>query len=73
MYSSTDVSSVSQGTVIADRPSSSATMGAKANTMMVSFSATWLSVNSGWPWVSRLHTNTIAVQGAAASRISPAM
>ena len=40
---------VSQGTVIDDRPSSSATMGAKANTMMVSFSATWLSVKSGWP------------------------
>jgi hypothetical protein len=47
MYSSTDVSSVPQGTVIEDRPSSNATMGAKANTMIVSFSATWLSVNSG--------------------------
>jgi hypothetical protein len=67
------VSSVAQGTVMADRPSSSATMGAKANTMMVSFSATWLSVNSGSPLVSRLQTNTMAVQGAAASRIRPAM
>ena len=41
--------------------------------MMVSFSATCDSVNSGSPSVSRLQTNTIAVQGAAASRISPAM
>ena len=73
MYSSTEVSSVSQGTMIDDRPSSKATIGAKAKTMMASFSATWLSVNSGWPPLSRLHTKTIAVQGAAASRISPAM
>ena len=64
---------MSQGTVIDDRPSSSATIGAKAKTMMVSFSATWLSVNSGWPLVSRLQTKTMAVQGAAASRIRPAM
>ena len=67
------MSSVSHGTMIDDNPSSSATIGAKANTMMVSFSATWLSVNSGWPSVSRLQTNTIAVHGAAASRIRPAM
>jgi len=65
--------SVSQGTVMDDSPSSSATMGANANTMMVSLSATCDSVNSGWPPVSRLHTNTMAVQGAAASRIRPAM
>ena len=73
MYSTTEVISVSHGTMIDDRPSSSATIGAKAKTMMVSFSATCDSVNSGWPPVSRLHTNTIAVQGAAASRIRPAM
>ena len=42
MYSTTDTSSVSHGTTIEDRPSSSATIGAKANTMMVSLSATWL-------------------------------
>ena len=72
MYSTTEVSSVSQGTVIDDSPSSSATIGAKANTMIVSFSATCDSVNSGWPLVRRLQTNTIAVQGAAASRIRPA-
>ncbi len=73
MYSTTDVISVSHGTMIDDSPSSKATMGANANTMMVSFSATCDSVNSGCPPVSRLHTNTIAVQGAAASRIRPAM
>jgi len=44
MYSSTEVSSVSQGTVIEATPSSSATSGAKAKIMMTSFSATWLSV-----------------------------
>ena len=73
MYSTTDVSSVSQGTVIDATPSSSATIGANANTMIVSFSATCDSVKYGSPLVSRLHTNTIAVHGAAASRISPAM
>ena len=41
---------MSHGTVIADMPSSSATIGAKANTMMVSFSATWVSVNIGSPF-----------------------
>ncbi len=65
--------SVAQGTVMADSPSSSATMGANANTMIVSLSATCDSVNIGSPLVSRLQTKTIAVQGAAASRISPAM
>jgi len=73
MYSTTEVTRVSQGTTMDDRPSSSATMGANANTMMVSFKATCDSVNSGLPPVSLLHTNTMAVQGAAASRIKPAM
>ena len=53
-------------------PSSSATSGAKANSMMVSFSATCDSVNAGSPSDRLLQTNTIAVHGAAASRISPA-
>ncbi len=48
-------------------------MGAKAKIIRVSFSATWDRVNSGSPWVSRLQTKTMAVQGAAASRMSPAM
>ena len=41
--------------------------------MMVSLSATWDRVKSGSPPVSRLQTKTMAVQGAAASRMSPAM
>ncbi len=73
MYSTTDVSSVSQGTVMADMPNKKATSGANAMTMMLSFNATCDSVNSGSPPVNRLHTNTIAVHGAAASKISPAM
>jgi len=56
-----------------ERPSRKATMGAKAKTMMVSFTATCDSVNSGSPLESRLQTKTIAVQGAAASRMRPAM
>ena len=49
-------------------------MGAKANTMMTSLSATWLSVKCGSPSERLLPTNTTtAVHGAAASRISPAM
>ena len=64
---------MSHGTVIAEIPSKSATIGAKANTMMASFKATWDNVNNGSPLVRRLHTNTMAVQGAAASSIRPAM
>ena len=41
--------------------------------MMVSFTATWLSVKCGSPPDRLLQTKTIAVQGAAASRMSPAM
>ncbi len=41
--------------------------------MMPSLSATWVSVKSGSPSVRLLHTNTMAVHGAAASKISPAM
>ena len=49
------------------------TIGAKATTMMESLSATWLSVKCGSPLVRCDHTNTMAVQGAAARMISPAM
>jgi hypothetical protein len=55
-----------------DNPSSSPTMGANAKIMIMSFSATWDSVKYGSPRVSWLHTNTMAVQGAAASRMRPA-
>ena len=40
--------------------------------MMVSLSATCESVKCGSPRERLLQTNTMAVQGAAASRISPA-
>jgi len=73
MYKTTEVTRVAQGTVIAEMPSKKATRGANANTMMVSLSATCERVNSGSPFVSRLQTKTMAVQGAAASRIRPAM
>jgi hypothetical protein len=59
--------------MIEDRPSRSPTIGAKANTMIVSLSATWLSVKFGSPSVRFDHTNTIAVQGAAARMMRPAM
>ena len=49
MYSATEVTKVAQGTVIAERPSKKPTSGAKANTMMVSLSATCESVNKGSP------------------------
>ena len=39
--------------------------------MIVSLSATWLSVKYGSPSDRWLHTNTIAVHGAAASRMRP--
>ena len=41
--------------------------------MIVSLSATWESVKCGSPFIRLLQTKTIAVQGAAASRMSPAM
>ncbi len=40
MNNTTESTSVSHGTTIEESPSSSPTMGAKANTMMVSLSAT---------------------------------
>ena len=73
MYNTTEVMSVSHGTMMADSPKRKATSGANATTMMASFNATCDRVNSGWPLVSRLHTNTMAVQGAAASKMRPAM
>ena len=73
IYRTTDSSSVSQGTVMEAMPSSRATIGAKAKTMITSFSATCDRVKPGWPSLRLLQTNTIAVQGAAASRIRPAM
>ena len=73
IYISTDRNRVSHGTVMDADAQQQATSGAKANTMMASLSATWDRVNSGSPLDRWLHTNTMAVQGAAASRIRPAM
>ena len=73
MYKTTEISKVSHGTVIAESPNSKPTIGAKANIIIVSLSATCESVNKGSPLVRRLQTNTIAVHGAAASKINPAM
>ncbi len=72
MYIATDSSSVSQGTGMADTPSSSATMGAKANTITTSLSATCETVKFALPRHRLLQTKTIAVQGAAPSRMRPA-
>ncbi len=41
--------------------------------MIASLSATWPSVKCGSPRHRRLHTNTIAVQGADAKMTQPAM
>jgi hypothetical protein len=73
MYITTDSSSVSQGPGMADTPSSSATMGAKAKTITRSLSATCEMVKLALPLHRLLQTKTIAVQGAAPSRIRPAM
>ena len=54
MYRTTEVSSVPQGTVMAEMPSNKATNGAKATTIMVSLSATWDKVKRGSPLVRRL-------------------
>jgi len=59
--------------VILDMPSSKPTTGAKAKIMITSLRATCDSVKYASPLLSRLQTNTIAVHGAAASRIRPAM
>jgi hypothetical protein len=64
---------VSHGTWIAERPINSPTIGAKATIMIASFNATWLSVKFGSPSERLDQTNTIAVQGAAAKRIRPAI
>ncbi len=44
MYSRTEYSSTSYGTVMFETPRRKITMGAKAKSMMRSFNATWTSV-----------------------------
>ena len=58
---------------MAESPSRNPTSGAKAMIMMASFNATWLSVKFGSPSERLDQTKTIAVQGAAASKIKPAI
>jgi hypothetical protein len=59
--------------VIDESPSRRPTIGAKAKTMIVSLSATWVSVKFGSPSERFDHTKTIAVHGAAASIMRPAI
>ena len=54
-------------------PNNRATSGAKAKIMITSLSATCTSVYVASPRVSCDQTNTMAVHGAAPSRIRPAM
>ncbi len=72
-YMITDNTRVFHGTVMGATPGNRPTVGARANTIMVSFSATWLRVNSGSPLDKWLQTSTMAVHGAAASKMSPAI
>jgi hypothetical protein len=73
MYSTTEVSSVSQGTVIADRPEQQRDDGREGEHHDGVVQRHLAEREQRVAAVSRLHTNTIAVQGAAASRIRPAM
>ncbi|MPN64688.1 hypothetical protein SDC9_212464 [bioreactor metagenome] len=63
---------VSQGTVTLLTPSKNLTIGMKATKMIKSLVATWTTVYAGFPFVSWLQTNTIAVHGAAPRRMAPA-
>ena len=67
----TDSMSVSYGIVMLDIPSRYVTMGTYANSMMMSLVATCTRVYAGFPLVSSLHTNTIAVHGAVPSSTAP--
>ena len=62
---------VSYGIAMFDIPSRYVTRGTYANSMIMSFVATCTSVYAGSPFVSWLHTNTIAVHGAVPNRTAP--
>jgi hypothetical protein len=49
------------------------TMGMYSANTSRSFTATWIRVYAALPPTSRLHTNTMAVQGAVPSSTQPAM
>src|SRR5436190_23342132 len=73
MKTTTDVISTFAGTTTCATPQRNITIGANATSMMRSFTATWTSVYVGSPSVRYDHTNTMAVQGAAARMMSPAV
>ena len=68
----TDNNNVSIGTITLVTPNKNATIGVKAINNIISFTATWTSVYAPLPLVKWLHTNTIAVQGAAPRSTAPA-
>src|SRR5699024_1662502 len=65
--------SVLIGTDTLPIPNKNATIGAYKKRTIISLIDTCNKVYAGSPFVSSLHTNTIAVQGAAPKRIAPAM
>ena len=67
----TDKNNVSQGTVTFDIPNKNFTIGTNAISIIKSLVATWTTVYDGFPLVKALHTNTIAVQGAAPKSTAP--
>lgn len=56
---------------IFDIPRRYVTIGTYANSIIMSFVATCTSVYAGSPFVSSLHTNTIAVHGAVPRSTAP--
>ena len=70
----TEYSSTANGTCSPDAPvTRNFTIGAKATSMMRSLTDTCTSVYAGSPSARYDQTKTIAVQGAAARMITPAM
>src|SRR5690625_409056 len=65
--------SVPIGTETLPTPNKNATIGASRKRTIISFIDTCKSVYAGSPFVNSLHTNTIAVQGAAPKRTAPAI
>src|ERR1035438_4971317 len=73
MNTTTEVISTLAGTTTWATPQRNITIGANATSMIKSFTATCTSVYAGSPSVRYDHTNTMAVQGAAARIINPAV
>src|ERR1051326_5759854 len=74
MKTTTEYRSTWKGTVSDDAPATrNWTMGTNATSMIRSLTDTCTSVYAGSPLVRWLQTNTIAVHGAAARMMQPAM